>query len=520
LVGAAFGRAWERALKAAEATGADLGAILRDYLREALERDLSGETNGSVPMSLWPLGMLEMGLADARDALAARDPKNLASRVDTLMARHRLPESARDRLGVGVLEAEVKLHEEIIRRARGEVPLVLTEEAPSPALPLRGPPASPAPKNKPKPLASTLIEPHFTKRSKTAGVSGQTINQERTTLRMFLEVAGDLPVDTYDRGHISAFLDTMRRMPATYGRSPKDKDRTVADLIAEADQKDAPRLSEKTVKRHLSAVSTFWETVRDAGHISTAQRQDLVSEHRFRVAKAARVQRDAWTPEELKTLFSSPVWTGCHPYFRTEAGPEVIRDAKFWLPLLALFHGARLEEFADMRRRDLDQDDGTWRLHITSAERRLKNANAERIIPLHPELVRLGFQQYAASAAPNAEDPLFPDLEPQGPDRKRGPRITRWFVNYRRAVGVYREDVGMHAFRHTAITQLRNAIQSGQHDRHVDFLMGHARGGGEGRERYDKGPGLKALAETLGLLSYPELDLSRLYVGPQDSQLG
>jgi integrase len=512
LVGAVFEKSWERALAEVGTTGADLGSILREYLREALERDLAGQTNGSVPMSLLPLGMLEACLADTRDALADRDPRNVRQQVDALIARHGLPEDVRHRLGVGVLEVQARLYEEAIRRARGEVPLVLAEEAPFPAsAPAPSIPA--APRAKSKPLASTLIEPHFAKRATTAGISGHTINQERTTLRMFLEVAGDLPVDTYNRGHVSTFLDTMRRMPATYGRSPKDRNRTVADLIAEADEKDAPRLADKTVKRHLSAVSTFWETVRDAGHITVSQRAELVSDHRFRAPKGAREQREAWTSEELVKLFSSPIWTGCHPYFRTQQGTELIRDAKFWLPLLALFHGARLEEFADMRGRDLDQDDGTWRLHITTVERRLKNDNAKRIIPLHPELVRLGFPQYVADTAPNAAAPLFPDLEPQGPDRKRGPRITRWFGHYRRAIGVYREDVAMHAFRHTAITHLRNVIQTAQQERHVDFLMGHARGGGEGRERYDKGPGLKARAETLGLLAYPELNFSRLYGG-------
>ncbi len=160
-------------------------------------------------------------------------------------------------------------------------------------------------------------------------------------------------------------------------------------------------------------------------------------------------------------------------------------------------------------------DDETWAVRITetegnaeSGDRRLKTENAERVIPLHPEVIRLGFLAYIAEAAPNPDDPLFPDLKPQGKDKKRGPRITRWFVEYRRAIGVYRPGVGMHAFRHTAITRLRDTITDHQQERHVDFLMGHARGGGEGRERYDKGPGLKALAETLTLLQFPEVDLS------------
>ena len=141
----------------------------------------------------------------------------------------------------------------------------------------------------------------------------------------------------------------------------------------------------------------------------------------------------------------------------------------------------------------------------------LKTENAARTLPLHPELVRLGFIGYIERTAPTPDDPLFPDLEPQGKDRKRGPRITRWFVEYRKAIRLYREGVGMHAFRHTAITRLRDAIETAQQERHVDFLMGHASGGSEGRMRYDKGPGLKVAGGTLGLLRFPEVDLSSLY---------
>ena len=93
-------------------------------------------------------------------------------------------------------------------------------------------------------------------------------------------------------------------------------------------------------------------------------------------------------------LVGSPVWTGCNHHFRTQAGPRIISDAKFWLPLLALYHGARLEEFADLYGRDFGRDDGTWFIHIRESEdrrrkkrlpdgrkvegRRLKNDNAQR----------------------------------------------------------------------------------------------------------------------------------------------
>jgi integrase len=371
------------------------------------------------------------------------------------------------------------------------------------------------------------VDPFFVVREKRDKATHQVMGQERGTVRRFLEACGDRPVDGYHRGDISAFLDTLRRLPNTYGKSPKDKDRRLADIIAEADAKGAERLTDKTVKRHLSALSQFFRYAMDCGHIGNQVRRDLVDDHRFREERGARDQRDAWTPEELKKLFSSPVWTGClSKARRSTPGKQIIRDARFWLPVLALYHGARLEELADLYRRDVWCDAGTWAIRIVetegnpeSGDRRLKTENAERVVPLHPEVIRLGFPEYVAEYAPGADDPVFPDLKPQGPDLKRGPRMTRWFVEYRRAIGLFRPGVSMHAFRHTAITRLTDAITDFQQKRHRDFMMDHAGGGGgEGDIRYDKGAGLKAMADTLALLRYPEVDLSQLYIAGEQHE--
>jgi integrase len=329
-------------------------------------------------------------------------------------------------------------------------------------------------------------------------------------------------VDTYGRGDVTAFLDLLRQMPALYGRSPKDKDLSLQQLISRAEAEQAKRLAEKTVKRHLSALAVFFKYAVDKGYMTVAARAEMVDDRSFKTNVGARDQRDAWTSEELKKLFASPVWTGCHPTFRSQAGPEIIRDAFFWLPLLALFHGARLEEFADLYRRDVIKDGATWAIKIVATAedpetgqkaRRLKTLGAARTIPLHPELIRLGFLDYVQETAPGPNDPLFPDIAPQGPDGKRGPRVTRWFVEYRKTIGLYRPGVGMHAMRHTAITRLTDSIKGFKQKRHRDFMMGHAAGGTQGDVRYDKGDQLAQAAATLALLKFPEINLSHLYVG-------
>ncbi|MGK7869758.1 site-specific integrase, partial [Falsiroseomonas sp. E2-1-a20] len=367
---------------------------------------------------------------------------------------------------------------------------------------------------------STMVEPFFVHREAIDRLSHHDMSQERTTLRLFVDICGDKPINAYGRADASAFLTTLRQLPVHYGKSPKDKGRGAAAIIAEADAKGVVRISDKTVKRHLTALSQFLRFAMDQGHITKTARDEMVGGHRFREERKARKQRDAWTPEDLKALFASPVWTGSHPIRRSEAGPQIIRDAKFWLPILALYHGARLEELADLYRRDVWCDEGTWAVRIVATEgngesgdRDLKSDAAERTLPLHPELIRLGFPAYIADTAPTPDDPLFPDLKPQGKDKKRGTRITRWFVEYRKALNLYRPGVSMHSFRHTAITRLSDAITDFRQERHRDHLMGHASSGGsEGRTRYDKGPGLKAAAATLALLEYPEFSLSHLHV--------
>ena len=180
---------------------------------------------------------------------------------------------------------------------------------------------------------------------------------------------------------------------------------------------------------------------------------------------------------------------------RSTPGGMAIRDARFWTPLLALFQGARMEELCDLYRRDIGCEGDTWFIRIMKAGgRRLRTSNAERVIPLQREVVRLGFLDYIPATAPNPYDPLFSDIEQQGKDRKRGPRITCWFVEYRRDVGLYHSGLGMHAFRHTANTRLRDAIIDWQQESHVSQLFGHGQGGGEGRVRYDKGAGTEAVA--------------------------
>lgn len=122
-----------------------------------------------------------------------------------------------------------------------------------------------------------------------------------------------------------------------------------------------------------------------------------------KVADGGKMQRQPFSLSDLQAIFSSPVYANGD---RPKGGRL---EAAYWLPLLGLFTGARLEEIGQLRVSDVqlkeypDQDGkmlSGWFLHITGATddkgqaNRIKNSASERLVPLHPELERLGFIAY------------------------------------------------------------------------------------------------------------------------------
>jgi hypothetical protein len=166
---------------------------------------------------------------------------------------------------------------------------------------------------------------------------------------VFLEVCGDRPVASYTRADGDAFRTTLRRLPATYRKSPKDRGKSLPQIIEEADANQSPRITDKTVKRHFWALSQYFKFLMESSKLPKAA-NNVGQGFTFntRKGRTARNQRDGWEGEELRRLFTSPVWMGCDPGVLSR--PRTVRDALFRLPLLGLYRGNRLEAFAQLRR--------------------------------------------------------------------------------------------------------------------------------------------------------------------------
>lgn len=166
----------------------------------------------------------------------------------------------------------------------------------------------------------------------------------------------------------------------------------------------------------------------------------------------AGTKRRAFLKEELQQIFNSV-------YYR-EARYNTAYQ--YWVPLLAAFTGARVNEIAQLQPGDVKQDDdGLWYFDITdddSNKKTLKTAQSKRIVPLHQRLLDLNFVNYVKGKQAEKAVNLF-DITPERADR-HGRVPARWFnAEYlREYLKIEDPAVTFHSFRHRFITSLHQAI--------------------------------------------------------------
>jgi integrase len=229
-----------------------------------------------------------------------------------------------------------------------------------------------------------------------------------------------------------------------------------------------------------------------------------------KVADGGKNRRLPFSLAELQAIFSSPV------YAIGERPKRGKGEAAYWLPLLGLFTGARLEEIGQLRVADIQKHsypdrDGKmlsgWFLHITqdTDERgqanRIKNAASERLVPVHPELERLGFIAYV-EGLDDQKGRVFPDLVANVYGRLTA-KWGEWFGPYLRTVcGITDKRKVFHSFRHTFKDYTRRAGTAEGVQRQ---LMGHS--GKDVADGYGSGYDLNSLVEAMAGYRVPGLEI-------------
>jgi integrase len=277
------------------------------------------------------------------------------------------------------------------------------------------------------------------------------------------------------------------------------------DVLGFRDFLAAQGQSPVTVTRKIGILKTLFRVAQDYELLKNNPADQIRAVHSVR-----QKSRVAFTADDLSRIFSSPIYT---EQYRPTAGGK---EACYWLPLLALFTGARVEELAQLLVEDIRHAEGLGgyiNISDEAAHSQLKNAASRRRIPLHRTLIDCGFLDYTQSVRDGLF--LFPALKPN-PRRKLGGYFSTFFSGYlRKRVRITDKRKVFHSFRHTFKDICRRVgIDEAVHDALTGHTAPHA-GRRYGNEQYP----LEPLFAAMEQFEVPGLDLSYLYTRPPSPRL-
>jgi integrase len=430
------------------------------------------------------------------DALARGDTTAIREELDELLDAYQINLDpaceAYRRLAIAVLSAHVKALKDIERRNGGEpvdtpqIPEVLSENG----------------------VVGGTLRDAFEGWNKERPRPAGTVHEYKRAVEMFIQLHSDLAVAGIKKSHARVYREALQDVP---------KHRTGELLKASLPElsewgrkhPESPKVSPGTINKQLGAV----QAVAVWGHANGVIPEDTAWSDPFAKMRVPGEQseRTSFASPDLKLLFAAPVFTK-HEYPEGGRGP-----AAFWLPLLALFTGARQAELAGLTVADVqdDPETSTPLFYITSQAsrgKRLKTKASQRVIPVHAQLVKLGFLEYVeATRQQHGEKAfLFPLIAPtQG--RAGVAAWSKWFGRYLRSQGVTDTAKVFHSFRHG----FKDALRQGKVNQEIhDALTGHAQAstvsGGYGAKEMLARFGVKVLRASVAKVAYRGLDLSRV----------
>ncbi|MDI9233713.1 tyrosine-type recombinase/integrase [Limnohabitans lacus] len=163
-----------------------------------------------------------------------------------------------------------------------------------------------------------------------------------------------------------------------------------------------------------------------------------------------KLQRTPWAEfddGDIKALF-------CADYPQKMDKPDF-----YWLPLIALFSGARLGELARLELSTFREVDGVKCFRIVDG----KTLESRRTVPIHSQLLALGLWDYAQALKDKGETFLIPhrpqdppgtpkNIRTRDPEKMTGRQWGKWVD----MCGLKDNKKVFHSFRSTAITDLHN----------------------------------------------------------------
>ncbi|GBL04927.1 site-specific integrase [Glaciecola sp. KUL10] len=267
------------------------------------------------------------------------------------------------------------------------------------------------------------------------------------------DFVGDKGIKTFTHSDAQNIKSCIQRLPSSMNKRAEYRDKSIKQIL-KMSVPNEHLMSIKTVNTRLSCYSEMFKWAMKNGYVD----KNVFDGLSLKDTRNAKDLRLPFSPNDLKELFSSKQLT------------QPSNDWQRWLPVLALFTGARLNELCQLDVKDIKQIGDCWCISITDKgiNQHLKSASSRRIIPIHHLLIELGFLDFVKQ---QSNGNIFKQLKLINGRYAHTP--SKWFGSVKQNVLRDSTKKTFHSFRHTFIDYLFNGLKL-QGNPLVKALVGHS----------------------------------------------
>lgn len=326
------------------------------------------------------------------------------------------------------------------------------------------------------------------------------------TIRWLKEITGEKKIAEVTQADLLEFKDRLLDMPANAAQKFGTNSMKEAIARSKAGRIKFTLMTTATINnKYLSNVRAFFEWAAENGR--TRDKANPAAKLSVKVRESDKGDRLPFSIRDLQKLFGAPLFAGCQSATRVHApGKTMVRDHRFWAPLLALFAGLRLNEIGQLTVDDVHPHNGLLHLHVTTTpdqedqdesgegdqssdqssptrgrrgkRKKIKTTNARRLVPIHEDLIKMGFLNLVQACIDRGHKRLFPEWQ-KSKDGYYSSRYSRFFnQQLLPPLKLKTPELVFHSLRHNFKDALRNAaIAPETQNRAIGHKTGHV---GEG----------------------------------------
>jgi len=225
----------------------------------------------------------------------------------------------------------------------------------------------------------------------------QTRQKVLNTVRRWVELHGDLPIEKWERRHLDRFDEVLTGLPSSKRHDISKL--PIREAVVAGAKEGLPPIVMKTRSDYIDYMKLLSKyAVNRAGLLTvdpfTGYQPRSVKESYSNKKKAKRI---SYTPAQVGVILD---------HCATTFDRELIDH---WLPLLAAYTGARREELGQLTVNDLRVVGNMHVMDITDLDplQKLKNANSLRSVPLPEVVIAAGFIDYVQERRAGGAHMLF-----------------------------------------------------------------------------------------------------------------